>query len=181
MSDGKPATQGTGEEGGALPPSSLLHGTDLWVTAILLAFCGAAYYVTTTFDEVSPLFASNIPPSWFPRLLIWSVAALTLLLPFEHLFVAGGRRRLDEDRIERISPITLLTAALLLITVLSVDILGMVLATVFVSALLPLLWGERRAKVLIPYAILFPAAVALLFSQVLNIYFEPGLLGFGIR
>ena len=180
MPDGKPATQGTGEGGGARPPSSLIHGTDLWVTVVLLAFCGAAWYATTTFDEVSPLFASNIPPSWFPRLLIWCIAILALTLPFEHLFLAGGRRRLDEDRSDRVKPITIVTVGLLLFVVLSIDIIGMALATVVVSALLPLLWGERRPRVLIPFAILFPTAVALLFSQVLNIYFEPGALGLAV-
>ena len=44
-------------------------------------------------------------------------------------------------------------------------------------ALLPLLWGERRKKILIPYIILFPASVAVLFTQVLKVYFEPGLWG----
>ena len=177
MAEGGPATHGSGEEGGALSRSSLIHRTDLCVTAILLVFCGAAYYVTTTFDEVSPLFQNNIPPAWFPRLLIWSIAILSLALPFEHLFVPGGRDRLDEERTDRVRPITLMTAALLLVVVLSVEIIGLTLATVLVCGLLPLLWGERRATVLIPFAILFPAAVAVLFSQVLHIYFEPGLIG----
>jgi putative tricarboxylic transport membrane protein len=108
------------------------------------------------------------------------IAILALTLPFEHIFVRGGRGRLDEEREERVRPITLLTAGLLVVVVLSVELLGLALATVIVCAALPLLWGERRAKVLIPFAILFPTAVALLFSYVLKIYFEPGLLGFTI-
>ena len=63
MAESGPAMRGSGEEGGALSPSSLIHRTDLWVTVILLAFCGTAYYLTTTFDEVSPLFQNNIPPT----------------------------------------------------------------------------------------------------------------------
>ena len=177
MADDRPATRGSGEGGGASPPSSLIHRTDLWVAAVLLALCGTAWYLTTTFEEVSLLFRDNIPPSWFPRLLLWSIAVLALAIPFEHLFVSGGRSRLDEERTERIRPVTMLTAGLLILVVLSVELLGMMAATVVVCALLPMLWGERRARVLIPYAILFPAAVALLFSEVLNIYFEPGLLG----
>ena len=178
MAENGPGTQGSAGEGGALSPSPLIHRTDLWVMAILLVFCGVTYYLTTTFDEVSLLFQNNIPPTWFPRLLIWTMGILALALPFEHLFVPGGRGRLDEEREERIRPITLMTAGLLVVVVLLVEILGMALATVIVCAGLPLLWGERRPKVLIPFAILFPAAVALLFSKVLNIYFEPGLIGF---
>jgi len=180
MAEEKPGTQGSGGEGGELSPSSLIHRTDTWVMAILLAGCGIAYYLTTTFEEVSLLFQNNIPPAWFPRLLIWCIGLLALVLPFEHLFVPGGRKRLDDDRDDRVKRITLLTAGLLVIVVVSVEVLGMALATVLVCAALPLLWGERRAKVLIPFAILFPAAVALLFSKVLKIYFEPGLIGFTI-
>jgi putative tricarboxylic transport membrane protein len=46
-----------------------------------------------------------------------------------------------------------------------------------VCAALPLLWGERRWKILIPYIILFPTLVSLLFTKVLRVYFEPGLIG----
>ena len=179
MAENELGTQGPGGEGDT-SPSPLIHRTDLWVTGILLAFCGAAFYVTTTFEEMSLLFQDNLPPTWFPRLLLWTIAILALTLPFEHIFLAGGRKRLDEDREDRVKPITLQTAALLVFVVLAVEILGLALATVVVCAGLPLLWGERRAKVLIPFAILFPAAVALLFSKVLKIYFEPGLLGFTI-
>ena len=48
---------------------------------------------------------------------------------------------------------------------------------ILVCLLLPSLWGERRLKVLLPFAILFPTAVALLFTQVLRVYFEPGIIG----
>ncbi|HSA91247.1 MAG TPA: tripartite tricarboxylate transporter TctB family protein [Burkholderiales bacterium] len=155
-----------------------MHRTDLAAALLILAGCGAVYYATTTFDEVSPLFADNIGPAWFPRLMLWSIAVLALALPFEHRFVAGGRRRLDEERSDRVKRITFLTAVLLFIVVAAIGLLGMALAMVLVSALLPLLWGERRYRVLVPFALLFPAAVALLFSQVLRIYFEPGRFGF---
>ena len=180
MAENEPGTQGSGEGSGAPSLASLIHRTDLWVTAVLLAFCGTAYYLTTTFEEMSLLFQGNIPPAWFPRLLLWSIAILALTLPFEHMFVRGGRERLDEDRGDRVAPITLFTAGLLIIVVVSVEIFGLALATVFVCAALPLLWGERRARVLIPFALLFPATIVLLFSQLLKIYFEPGLLGISV-
>lgn len=156
---------------------SLLHRADLGLAVVMLIFCGGAYYVTTTFDEPSALFGEQIPPEWFPRLMIWSIAVLSLALPFEHLFHAEGRKRLDQDRQNRIQPITLITAALLLGVVIAIELIGTLLAMVLACALMPPLWGERRLKVLVPYALLFPAAVAILFSQVLKIYFEPGLIG----
>lgn len=155
-----------------------MHRTDLGLALVILAGCAALYYVTTTFDEVPPLFADNIGPAWFPRLMLWSIGVLALTLPFEHHFVAGGRGKLDEDRTDRVKGITFLTAGLLFVVVVAVELFGMALAMVLVSAALPLLWGERRYRVLIPFALLFPAAVALLFSQVLKIYFEPGRFGF---
>lgn len=155
-----------------------MHRIDVAVALVILAGCGAVYYATTGFDEVSPLFADNIGPEWFPRLMIGSIAVLALALPFEHRFVAGGRSRLDEERTKRVKGITFLTAGLLLVVVTAVDLVGMALAMVLVSALLPLLWGERRYRVVIPFALLFPLAVAILFSRVLKIYFEPGRFGF---
>ena len=180
MVDNRPETQGSGAEGGVPSPSALIHRTDFWVAGALLVFCAVAYYLTTTFEEMSALFQGNIPPTWFPRLLIWSIGILALAIPFEHLFVRGGRERLDSDREERVRPIVWLTAGLLIGVVLLVEILGLFLATIAVCGALPLLWGERRAKVLVPFAILFPVSVALLFAYVLRIYFEPGLIGFSI-
>jgi putative tricarboxylic transport membrane protein len=39
---------------------------------------------------------------------------------------------------------------------------------------LPLLWGERRLKIWIPYVIIFPGAVLILFTKILKVFFEPG-------
>lgn len=160
--------------------SRLVHGTDLKLAIAIWVICGVLYYITTTFDEVPPLLAQNIGPEWFPRLLIWTIVILTIVLPFEHRFLAGGRARLDSDRTERIPTMAIITAGLLVLTVLSVVLFGTFLAMIFVCAALPLLWGERRWKVLVPYVILFPAAVALLFTQVLRVYFQPGLYGFAL-
>ena len=41
----------------------------------------------------------------------------------------------------------------------------------------PILWGERRIKVLIPYAIILPLTVTFVFSYLLGVFFEPGIFG----
>ena len=166
-----------GDKRGGGVASPLIHWTDLWLAVVILAGCAALYYATAGFDKVSPLMAQNIPPEWFPRLLIWTIVVLTLLLPFEHLFLGLGRGDIDEDRSVRIKPVAVVTAILLVGVVASILVIGTMLATVLACILLPLLWGERRAKVLIPFAILFPGAVTLLFTQVLKVYFEPGMIG----
>ncbi len=170
-------SSGAGKERGAGPRSSLVHGTDLKLTIIILILCGVIYYVTTTFESVSSLLAQNLPPEWFPRLLIWTIALLSLILPFEHKFLAQGKKGLDEDRTHRIPLKAVLTALLLTFVVASVVWLGTFFAMLFVAAALPLLWGERRWKILVPYIILFPLCVMLLFTKVLKVYFQPGLLG----
>ena len=71
----------------------------------------------------------------------------------------------------------MITAVLLVLAVTSILLFGTALAMVLVCIALPLLWGERRAKLLVPYFILFPLAVTLLFTQVLKVYFEPGAFG----
>lgn len=170
-------SSGTGGERGKSPRSSLVHGRDLKLTIFILIICGVIYYITTTFESVSSLLAQNLPPEWFPRLLIWAIALLSLILPFEHNFLAQGKKGLDEDRAHRIPLKAILTALLLTLVVASVVWLGTFIAMLFVAAALPLLWGERRWKFLVPYIILFPLCVTLLFTKVLKVYFQPGLLG----
>jgi hypothetical protein len=47
---------------------------------------------------------------------------------------------------------------------------------ILVCILLPLLWGERRLKIIFSFAIIFPSTVAFVFSNLLKVYFEPGIL-----
>ena len=161
--------------------TSLIHRTDLWLMLIILAVCGGLYYLTTGFEEVPQMLAQNLPPEWFPRLLIWIIVILTLLLPIEHLFHERGKKHLDEDRRHRIKPMAVATAVLLTLTVASMQWLGTFLAMISLCIALPMLWGERRLKVVLLFAIIFPTVVALLFTQALKVYFEPGIFGLGLR
>lgn len=172
---------GNGEAREATSASSLVHWTDFRLMVVILAICGALYYLTTTFEEVSPLLAQNIPPEWFPRLLVWTIVALSLILPFEHLLLEKGAAEIDKDRSDRIKPMAMITAVLLILAVTSILLFGTALAMVLVCIALPLLWGERRARVLVPYFVLFPLAVTVLFTQVLKVYFEPGAFGPAIQ
>lgn len=164
-----------GRAGADTPP--LVHRVDLAVSAIILAVCALLFYVTATFDEVSPLLAQNIPPQFFPRLLLILIAGLALILPFEHLLLARRGRNIDAGRRSRIAPMAYATAGLLVLVVFLMPWLGTYLTMVGVCVLLPLLWGERRLKLLIPFALLFPTAIALLFSQILQVFFAPGIFG----
>lgn len=161
--------------------TALIHLDDLWLTLVILGICGGLFYVTAGFEEVPAILAQNITPEWFPRLLLWIIAILALLLPIEHVFHARGKKHLDEDRRHRIKPMAVATACLLTVVVASMQWLGTYLTLIFVCIALPMLWGERRLKVVLPFAIIFPTVVALLFTQVLKVYFEPGMFGLGLR
>lgn len=158
----------------------LVHATDLVVALIILAICGVLYYVTTTFEEVSDLLAQNIPPEFFPQLVIIVIAILALGVPFEHLLHKRRGENIDSERSERIRRMPYFTAALLIALVVGIPYLGMLLTMSGVCLLLPLMWGERRLKLIIPFAIFFPLAVAYLFNKILLVYFEPGVLGIAL-
>ena len=155
--------------------SSLVNRTDLILAAIILAVCGVLYYITSGFEKVPAQMSQNIPPEWFPRILLWIIAILTLIIPFEHRFHKKGKAHLDKDRSARIKPISFYSALLLGCIVGLMPWLGTFLAMVLVCVLLPLLWGELRWKVILPFAVIFPGLVALLFTRVLGVFFEPGI------
>lgn len=158
----------------------LVHTTDLVVALIILAICGFLYYVTTTFDEVSSMLAQNIPPEFFPQLVIIIIAILTLGVPFEHLLHTRRGGDIDSERSDRIKRMPYFTGGLLIALIFGIPYLGMLLTMFGICLLLPLLWGERRLKLIIPFAFLFPLAVTYLFSKILLVHFEPGVLGIAL-
>ncbi|KPK17969.1 MAG: hypothetical protein AMJ67_12075 [Betaproteobacteria bacterium SG8_41] len=155
----------------------MINRTDLVVSVVLLAVCGALYYVTSTFDEVSPLFAQDVPPERFPRMLLWIIAGLSLVLPFEQRLRGKRGAVLDKARSEPVHPVVYLTGGFLVLAVAAIQLIGTFLVLVSVCLGLPLLWNERRWKIIVPFVLLFPALVMLLFGHVLGVYFEPGILG----
>jgi len=169
---------GANREGRGAP---LLHPVDSVIALILFAACGWLYYLTTRFEEVPALLDQNIPPGFFPQLVLIAIALFTAALPFEHHFLRRAGRDIDADRRDRIRPMAWLTMALLVAVIAAAQELGTYLTMVAVCALLPPLWGERRLTLLLPFAIGFPTAVALLFAVVLGVAFEPGFLGIRFR
>jgi putative tricarboxylic transport membrane protein len=156
----------------------MINRTDLGVAAILLLLCAALYYTTAGFDEVSPLFAQDMPPERFPRMLLWVIVTLSIALPFERALRKEKGKVLDKARSRPVRPIVYVTAGFLVLAVFAIQWIGTFLVLVLVCIGLPLLWGERRLEILVPYVVLFPAAVMLLFTKVLGVYFDPGAIDF---
>ena len=159
------------------PAPSPIHMTDLAVSVIILLICGFLFWSTTTFERVPASLAQNVQPTLFPRLLIAVIAIMALFLPVEHVQKRMSGIDLDSTREAPIKPIAYVTALALLGIVVLTPRLGTFLSTVLACAVLPLLWGERRVWMVGAFAVALPLAVALLFEGVLEVSFEPGILG----
>lgn len=153
-----------------------MHRTDLVLALTIVAFCLFLFYMTTTFDEVSDLFAQDIPPEFFPRLVLYFIVGLSLWLPFEHISHKKRGENIDSERAKKIRPMPYYTAALLVGIVVVMPWLGTLLSMVAACLLLPVLWGERRWLLIVAFAIAFPAIVTFIFNYVLLVYFHPGPL-----
>ncbi|MCZ0955270.1 MAG: hypothetical protein OXJ56_22135, partial [Rhodospirillaceae bacterium] len=68
-------------------PSHLLANRDSLAGLAVVGVCAVAWWMTAGFDEVPPILSQNVPPTFFPRLVIGTAALLGGLL------AAGGIRR----------------------------------------------------------------------------------------
>lgn len=159
----------------------LFHPVDTGLAFLILCIVAWLWYETTQFEEVSDLFTQNIPPQMFPRILLSIIALLALAMPFEHLLLKRKGKDIDKGRREPVKGIAWLTMVALIAIIAAAPLLGMLLTMVAVCHLIPFLWGEYRLRVVLPFAVIFPVCVALLFSVVLGVYFDPGVVGVSIR
>ena len=176
----KPA-QRAGEDAGQRPATSRIHRVDTIVALIVLAICAILYWRTLTFPNAPTSLAQNVQPWMFPQLLLLLIAVLALFLPFEHLQKRKQGIDLDEDRRHRPKPIVFTTALATIVLVGVMPWLGTYVGLLIAAAGLPLLWGERRWKILVPYALLFPTALIWLFAGALQVSFLPGITGYLFR
>lgn len=171
---------GTGRGVGGRTPGAyarLLHPVDTAIAALILALCSWLFYQTLHFDKVSALFSQNIPPGLFPQILLVTICILAAAMPFEHILLSRKGKDIDKGRRDRVKPISWITMALLMVITGSSPIFGTFLTMVLVCLILPLAWGERRLQYVLPFALVFPSAVTFVFSGILGVFFEPGLIG----
>ena len=143
---------------------------------LMIALIGFLWFETTKFEKVPDLFSNNIPPEMFPQILLIIILGMILIIPFEHIFLKKNGKNIDAGRDKPIEKSTLGTMVILSTIVASSQILGAAITIIAISIALPLYWGEKRLKVLVPYIIGFPLFVIILFNIVLGVHFEPGLL-----
>jgi len=169
------------EQDGAGAQRPAVNGSDLVVSALVLAGCGFVYWRTTGFEEVSSLLGDGMSPQAFPRLILGVIAVLALILPFEHRFNRAGVEGIDRVRRERVDLMTVVTAVFLVLVVLSIKWVGTLASMMVVALVLPMMWGEWRIRLVIPYAMIFVGLVTVLFAYGLGVHFEPGAMGWGVR
>ena len=155
---------------------ALLNKKDTVIAILMIALIWFLWFETTEFEKVPDLFSNNIPPEMFPQILLIIILGMILIIPFEHIFLKKNGKNIDSGRDKPIERSTIGTMVILSTIVASSQILGAAITIIAISIALPIYWGEKRLKVLIPYIIGFPLFVIILFNIVLGVHFEPGLL-----
>lgn len=158
-----------GRAAGDMPAARIPR--DAIAGAGILLFCLAAYLVTLTFKEAPQALAQNVQPATFPRLVLGVMSVLATVIIVMSF-------RLPDKKAKPIHLMVWPSAAVMVGFVIAFDILGILPAMMLLCFGLPLLWGERRLHLIIPYAIIFPLVIYGLFAVVLGVHFEPSPLVF---
>lgn len=166
---------------GAGPSGGVVDRIDAVLALVLIVISSGLYYVTNGFDKPALFLGDNVLPEEFPRMLLWIIGGLALVLPFEHLLERKRHPLIRKSRSAPIGFTTWATIVLLVVILALAPTLGTVLTILISSLTLPVLWGERRWLLLIVYALTFTALVTYIFAGVLSVYFEPGVFGITYR
>ena len=157
---------------------ALFNKNDTIIASLMIGIITFLWFITTGFEKVPDLFSNNIPPEMFPQILLIIILGMVLVIPFEHIFLKKSGKDIDDSRKNPVAKSTIGTMVILSLIVTFSQVLGATLTIIAISIALPIYWGEKRLKVLIPYVIGFPLFVILLFNITLGVHFEPGLLEF---
>ena len=155
---------------------NLFNKTDTIIAIIIYAMIVFLWIAAEKFDSVSDLFAQNIPPQLFPQILLITIGLLTAIIPFEHILLKKSGKDIDSGRKKKINFSTYGTMAILLTIIVFSEYLGAYITIFLTCVILPIFWGEKNLKLLIPYVIFFPLFIILIFNVILGVYFEPGIL-----
>ena len=155
---------------------SLFNKTDTIIAIFIFAIIVLLWNETDNFEEVSELFAQNIQAETFPKILLVTIGLMTLFIPFEHLFLKKSGKDIDSGRKKKVSVTTYVTMIILVGVIASSEFLGAYITIALTCIIIPLFWGEKNLKILLPYIVLFPMAIIFIFNYLLGVYFDPGLL-----
>ena len=135
------------------------------VTFVIISFCGATFWISTTFDRMPPILKRGIQPADFPQLILILMLILTVAMIWLDPIIVD--KRLDSKTV----------GSLVLFGVFGgLTFIDLFLALGAVAALLAMFWGERRWHVVVGIGLMMPALIFLLFDQVFEIRFPRGVL-----
>ena len=135
------------------------------VTFVIISFCGATFWISTTFDRMPPILKRGIQPADFPQLILILMLILTVAMIWLDPIIVD--KRLDSKTV----------GSLVLFGVFGgLTFIDLFLALGTVAALLAMFWGERRWHVVVGIGLMMPALIFLLFDQVFEIRFPRGVL-----
>jgi len=143
--------------------------SDVVVGIVLLALSALIYWVTTGFTEVPAMLSQNVPPTFFPRLVVTIIALLSAVL------VVIGLRKVPVSA-PAISPAVFVTAGIVIAAGFLVEWIGTLPTLALIAVSLPLAWGERRLPRIGLLAVCLPTAIYIIFSMALGIRFPAGQL-----
>tara|TARA_B100000745_G_C20079289_1_gene368681 strand:+ start:344 stop:802 length:459 start_codon:yes stop_codon:yes gene_type:complete len=143
--------------------------SDTLAGIVLLIFCGIALWLTAGFTEVPTILSQNIPPTFFPRLVLMIIAGLSVVL------ILGGLRS-EKNPSAEIPPTVLITALVITVAVAVTDFVGIFPALFLVSVVLPLCWKEQRLHFIVLLALSLPTSIYLIFTIILGVQFPHGLI-----
>ncbi len=136
-----------------------------FVPLLIIAFCVAAFWLTTTFKKMPPILKRGIQPSDFPQLLLTAIVVLTLAMMW-----------IDPVRTKERLQGTVLGTLVLFAVFAGLTSIDFFLALAVFAFALTFYWGERRASMLALVGLVMPLAIFFLFDQVFEIRFPRGLL-----
>ena len=100
---------------------------------------------------------------------------------FDLLTLSRKGKDIDKGRRQPVKGIAWVTMVALVGVIAVSHLLGTLLTMVAICLVIPFIWGERRLRLVLPFAVIFPLCVAFLFSIVLGVHFDPGAVGVSIR
>jgi|TARA_B110000263_G_C15173818_1_gene448208 putative tricarboxylic transport membrane protein len=134
---------------------------------LLLGFCAIAYWLTMGFGSVSPMLAQNVPPTFFPRVVLFILAVLSGIL----IFTGIGRK---PKSAEFLPASFWKTVGIIISTGVLAYFLGILITLAVIAVVLPIAWGERRYRLIATLAIFLPISIYIVFTLGLDVRFPAG-------
>ena len=164
----------------------LLANRDSLTGLTIVGVCAVAWWLTAGFDEVPAMLSQNVPPTFFPRLVIGTAALLGGLLLAVGIRRSAGEAadpaaagdpsalREEAGRSALPPPVFWATVGVIAAAGVLVPLVGTLPTLGLVAAVLPLLWGERRFRLVVALALGLPGAIYVVFTIALGVRFPVG-------